>query len=62
MNTITIEIDKHSDEWINWDEIDETEIEISEAYKQEVRSRIKKKEEHPEIRLTWEEIETMIRL
>ena len=89
MNTITIEVDKHSDKWAklksfvqslglnmfelepdvrvragwaNWDEIDETEIEIPEAHKQEVKSRIKKMKEHPESRLTWEEIEYGIRL
>ena len=45
-----------------WDETNETEINIPEAHKQEVRRRIKEMEEHPENRLTWEEIEAKLRL
>ena len=41
-----------------WDGTDETEIDIPEAHKQEVRNRIKEMEEHPENRLSWEEIES----
>ena len=45
-----------------WDETNENEIDIPEAHKQEVRNRIKEMEEHPESRLTWEEIESKIKL
>lgn len=47
---------------ILWDETDETKTDIPEEHKQEVRNRIKEMEEHPESRLTWEEIESKIRL
>ena len=45
-----------------WDETNENEIDIPEAHKQEVRNRIKEMEEHPESRLTWEEIESKLKL
>ena len=45
-----------------WDDTDEIGIDIPEAHKQIVRNRIKEMEEHPESRLTWEEIESKIRL
>jgi len=45
-----------------WTEIDENEIDIPEAHKQEVRNRIKEMEDHPESCLSWEEIEAKIRL
>ena len=45
-----------------WDEIVETDIDIPEVHKREVRNRIKEMDEHPESRLSWEEIESKIRL
>jgi len=45
-----------------WEETDENEIDIPEAHKQEVRNRIIEMEKNPEICLSWEEIETKIRL
>jgi len=45
-----------------WDETDETEIDIPETHKRVVRNRIKEMDEHPESRLSWEEIESKIRL
>lgn len=45
-----------------WDEIPETEIDISEEHKQIVKRRLKRMEDHPESCLSWEDIESKIRL
>ena len=45
-----------------WDETDEMEIDIPLEHQEEVRRRIKEAEKHPEDRLTWEEIESKIKL
>jgi len=45
-----------------WEETDENEIDIPEAHKQEVRNRIIEMDKNPKSCLSWEEIETKIRL
>lgn len=45
-----------------WDEIPETEIDIPEEHKQIVKRRLIRMEDHPESCLSWEDLESKIRL
>ncbi len=45
-----------------WTEKSITDIEVPEEYKQIVRQRLKRMDEHPECTMTWEDIERKIRL
>lgn len=45
-----------------WDETAETEINIPEEHQQMVNQRLKRMEDHPESCLSWEDIESKIRL
>jgi putative addiction module component (TIGR02574 family) len=45
-----------------WDDTDEADVNIPEEHRKEVMRRIEKLEQHPESCLTWEDIESRIRL